>query len=161
METATMETARTDGRRGNLVAAAVLVAAGVTVFAQTAELAELDSGSDPGAAGYPRLLAGVLIALAVALAVQRGRGEAAPSRSGALRVAGAVVLVIAYALALEPLGYLTATAAFLLGAMLLIAVGRSWALLVVPVVFSLVVYLVFSTVFGIPLPRGPVEGLLP
>lgn len=156
-----METARTEGRRGNLVAAAVLVAVGVTVFARTAELAAMDSGSDPGAAGYPRLIAGALVVLAVGLALQRGSGEPAPSRSGGLRVGGAVVLVVGYALLLEPLGYLTATAAFLLGVMLLIAVHRSWALLVVPVVFSLIIYLLFSTVFGIPLPRGPVEGLLP
>lgn len=149
------------GRAGNLAAAVVLVAVGLTVFWQTAGLARLDTGSDPGAAGYPRLVAGCLLVLAVAVGFQRGSGEPAPSSAGALRVAGAVLLVVGYALLLEPLGYLVATAGFLVGVMALMGLGRSWSLLVVPVVFGLGVYLLFATVFGVPLPRGPVEGLLP
>lgn len=155
-----MEDVRT-GRGANLVAAVLLVAVGVTVFAQTTELARLDSGSDPGAAGYPRLLAGLLVVLAVGVGMQRGGGEPAPSAVGGLRVGGAVVLLLGYGYALDALGYIGSTVLFLAGAMLLMGVRRPVPLVVAPVLFSVVVYLVFQAVFGVPLPRGAVEGLLP
>ncbi|GAB3264132.1 tripartite tricarboxylate transporter TctB family protein [Arthrobacter pigmenti] len=155
-----MKTTNLTDRRGNLVASALLLLTGVVIFTQTADLGVTTDSSDPGAGGYPRLLAGILVVLAIALAFQRGTGDPLPSRWDGARILGVVVLLLAYTFALEPLGYILATALFLAGTMLLMEIRKILPLLVVPVTFSIVLFFVFYTVFGVPLPRQLLEGLI-
>ncbi|NJC21479.1 putative tricarboxylic transport membrane protein [Arthrobacter pigmenti] len=147
-------------RKGNVVAAGLLLIIGVLVFTQTTALGESGASSDPGAAGYPRLIAGVLIVLAVLLTLQRGTGDALPSRADGLRVVSVVVLLVTYALALEAIGYIAATAVFLAAALLLMGI-RSWLpLILLPVGFSVALFLFFYNVFGVSLPREFLERLI-
>lgn len=154
-----MTATKLTGRKGNLTAAALLLLIGVIVFTDTAGLGG-SAPSDPGAAGYPRLIAGVMMVLAVALTFQRGAGDPMPSRRDGMHVVGAVALLIAYSFGLELLGYITATTLFLVGTMLLMGIRRWVPLVVVPVAFSVVLFFLFYTIFGVSLPREFLEGLI-
>lgn len=147
-------------RTGNIVAAVLLLIVGVLVFAQTGDLDVSGASSDPGAAGYPRLVAGSLIVLAVLLAFQRGADAPLPTRFDGLRVASIVILLVIYAFALEAIGYIAATALFLLAAMILMGIRRLLPLLLLPLVTSVSLFYIFYTIFGVSLPREFLERLI-
>lgn len=147
-------------RKGNITAAVLLLITGTLVFVQTAGLDESSASSDPGAAGYPRLLAGALIVLAVLLSTQRGTDEPLPSLADGLRVIGSAVLLIVYALALEAIGYIAATALFLAAALMLMGIRRWLLLTLIPLGLSGALFYLFYTVFGVSLPREFLERLI-
>lgn len=147
-------------RKGNVTAAGLLLIIGILVFTQTAGMDESSASSDPGAAGYPRLIAGALIGLAVLLSTQRGTDAPLPSRADGLRVIGAAVLLIVYALALEVIGYIAATALFLAAALLLMGIRRWLLLTLIPLGLSVALFYLFYTIFGVSLPREFLERLL-
>lgn len=147
-------------RRANLVGAAVFLLLGVVTFAQMAGLGETADGSDPGAAGYPRLIAGVMMVLAVLLALQTDNGEPVARGRDALRVAGTIALLLVYVVTLEPLGYIISTIIMVLGTMLLMGIRSILALVIVPVSLALANFYVFYIAFGVPLPFAFLERLL-
>lgn len=147
-------------RRANLVGAAVFLLLGVVTFAQMSLLDETADGSDPGAAGYPRIIAGFMIVLAVLLALQRDKGEPPARGRDALRVAGTVGMLVLYTVTLEPLGYIVATIIMLVGTMLLMGIRSIVPLIVMPIAVSLANFYVFYIAFGVPLPFAFLEGLL-
>lgn len=144
-------------RRANLIAAAFLLGVGVIAFVQLGALDATAEGSDPGAAGYPRLIAGAIIVLAVLLALQEDNGEPPITVADALRVAATIGLIIGYVVLIDPLGYILATALFLVAAMLLMGIRSVIGLIVLPVGLSLVNFYVFSVAFGVPLPMAFLE----
>src|SRR5690606_5772736 len=134
------------------VGAAAFLLLGIVTFTQIAALGETADGSDPGAAGYPQLIAGVMMVLAVLLALQKDNGEP-PARGGdALRVAGTIALLIGYVAMLEPLGYILSTVILILGTMLLMGIRSIISLVVVPIALALANFYVFYIAFGVPLP---------
>lgn len=147
-------------RRANLIGAAVFLLLGVVTFAQMAGLNESADGSDPGAAGYPRLLAAIMIVLAVLLALQNDNGEPPARGRDALRVAGTVAVLVAYTVALEPLGYIASTVIMLVATMLLMGIRSILPLIVVPIAIALANFYVFYIAFGVPLPFTYLERLL-
>lgn len=147
-------------RAGNLVVAVLLLALAVTMFAATADMPSPGSASDPGAAGYPRLLAVGIGLLALALLAQRDHWQEGPGRDGVLRVVAITVLTILYVNVLAALGYLLATVLFLLATMLVAGARSPAALLLIPPVFSALVYYLFFAVFEVSLPRGALELLI-
>ena len=147
-------------RRANLVGSFIFLAIGVTTFAQMAGLNEQADSSDPGAAGYPKLLATLMIALAVLLAFQPDNGEDPPTRAGLLRVIAAIAVTFAYALVLVPLGYVVATALFVLATMLLMGIKSIPSLILMPIGLALVNFYLFYEAFGVPLPYTFIERLL-
>lgn len=155
-----METTESRSRIGNITAAVVLLLVGVTTLVQTAELDGNGDASDPGSGGYPMLIATVLIALSVLLTLQRGGGEALPPRFDGLRVIGAVALLLIYVSVMGSLGYVISTVLFLALALLLMGIRTIPLLVVVPVGFSTVLFLMFYNVFGVSLPRGFLERLI-
>lgn len=155
-----MTTTLQPGRTGNIVAAVLALIVGVTVFTQTAGLDESGASSDPGAAGYPRLIAGILIVMAVLLALQRGTGDALPSRADGLRVVGIVLLLVLYAVTFETIGYIAATALFLVAALLLMGIRQWVPLIVLPVLLSTGLFFLFYNIFGVSLPREFLERLI-
>lgn len=149
-----LETTRTS----NIIWSMVFILVGIIVFTQMGALDETATGSDPGAAGYPRLLAGIMLALAVGLGFQRGTGEAMPTRRDGLRVLAAVGLLVLYYLTINALGYILSTSIFVLGMMLVMGIRKVWLLILMPLAFSILVFVVFYTLFGVPLPRVFLEG---
>jgi putative tricarboxylic transport membrane protein len=75
------------------------------------------------------------------------------------RAAALAGVCFAYALLLQPLGYLIATPLFIL-ASLRVLDQRSWARnLVVALLFTVAAYLVFAMALGVRMPHGPLTDL--
>jgi putative tricarboxylic transport membrane protein len=72
----------------------------------------------------------------------------------AARAASSFFLLLAYALALQPLGYLISTAVFLVIAILLLEPVRPIRALVVGIAGAAFLYLIFRVWLRVPLPGG-------
>tara|TARA_R110002072_G_scaffold49863_9_gene134983 strand:+ start:1609 stop:2073 length:465 start_codon:yes stop_codon:yes gene_type:complete len=123
-------------------------------------------GQAYGAGTMPRLLGGLGIGLGVALLVKGWRGgvalvslDAWARDRRAIGVAGTLVTTVFVILVSGDLGFVV-TAIIAMFAMMLIGGIRVALALVVSVSASLVIYLAFSRLLLVPLPRGPVENLL-
>jgi putative tricarboxylic transport membrane protein len=148
-------------RRANLFAGVFLLGIAVAMLVGTGGLPAPGRANDPGAAGYPRLLAIAIAALAIALLFQRDKGtERLPRGSDARRVIAILVMLLVYVNILAALGFILATALFLVGALALAGVRHPAPLATVPIVFSAAVYYVFSVTLRVSLPRGIVERFL-
>jgi putative tricarboxylic transport membrane protein len=147
-------------RAGNIVSAALLLVLAVTVFVLTLGFPPPGQPNDPGTAAFPRMVAVALGVLAVVQLLRPDRREPLPRGSAALRVAGILGLLLAYALILEALGFVLSTILFLLGALLLAGTRRPLYLIAVPVGASVVLFYVFYELLEVSLPRGVLEGLL-
>lgn len=149
-------------RRAPLIGAGIFLLLGIITFAQTSGLDETGASHDPGAAGYPRLLAGTLIVLAMILSFQKdgGEGETTVRGGNALRVVGTIGLLIVYAALMEPLGYILSTSVFLVATMLLMGIRNIAGLIALPVGLSLANFYIFYVAFGVSLPYAFLEGVL-
>jgi putative tricarboxylic transport membrane protein len=77
-----------------------------------------------------------------------------PTSRGFARAASGFVLLLLYALALQPLGYLVSTAVFLVVGILLLEPVRRTRVLVVGVASAAFLFLIFRVWLRIPLPGG-------
>lgn len=110
---------------------------------------------DPlGPKSFPTIIGGVLILAALVVLLKPDAEPAWPRLARALEIVGATVVLVGYALALEPLGFVLSTA---VAASLL-----SWRLGGTPLGavlsgcgISLGIYTVFHLILGLSLARGP------
>jgi hypothetical protein len=110
-----------------------------------------------GPAFFPRLVGGVLAALAVAIILGTGLGRREPVRLAApqARLVWTVVCLALYVAVLPRLGFVVATPAFLSAAGLALAgeAGRWWrAVVISAVVTTAAVHYLFSILLDVPLP---------
>ncbi len=70
------------------------------------------------------------------------------------------VLIVAYMLALEPLGFIASSYVFLVASMFVLGDRRILFTLVVSAVSLVAIYLVFQTAFSVVLPEGVLRGIL-
>jgi putative tricarboxylic transport membrane protein len=77
-----------------------------------------------------------------------------PASRGFARAASGFVLLLLYALALQPLGYLIGTAVFLVIAFLLLEPVRPTRALVVGIASAAFLFLIFRVWLRVPLPSG-------
>lgn len=131
--------------------ALVLVGALAAWSAQSLEVA---FAADPlGPRGFPTVVAGVLAACGALLVLRPSTaGFERPERLGAPPLL--VAAMVAYALLLEPSGFLAATAGFAACVALLFG-ARAPAAVAVGAVTSLALWLLFDKLLDLPLPRGP------
>jgi putative tricarboxylic transport membrane protein len=80
-----------------------------------------------------------------------------PASRGFARAASGFVLLLLYALALQPLGYLISTAVFLVIAFLLLEPVRPTRALVVGIASAAFLFLIFRVWLRIPLPGGVLD----
>lgn len=157
------------GRFGPVIAAVIiLLGAGVVLF--DAVRIGIAGGFGPQQPGLVPIVVGVgLVVLALAFLV---RTTLVPDQDLAAKASSAQEAVhwrtlwtvafalIVYAFALTPLGYVLATALFIVAATAL-AGSRAWIRnVLVGVLFALVVYLGFTYLLGVRLPGGILEGVL-
>ncbi|QEP09050.1 tripartite tricarboxylate transporter TctB family protein (plasmid) [Glutamicibacter sp. PAEs-4] len=71
-----------------------------------------------------------------------------------------MALLLVYVSVMDSLGYITSTVLFLALALLLMGIRKIPLLVVIPVGFSTVLFLMFYNVFGVSLPRGFLERLI-
>ncbi|MBU0927392.1 MAG: tripartite tricarboxylate transporter TctB family protein [Spirochaetes bacterium] len=124
-------------------------------------------GNPTGHIVYPAILGALMTLLGLALVVKELLSKS-PSKAknspkfGALtrhgkEIAIAIAASLCYALLFEPLGYVIATILYL-GAVLFLVNGRVKVArtVIVAVAFSVGVYVLFSVLLGIQLPRMPI-----
>lgn len=140
--------------RTDAFAGAALLAFGVAVWVYAGTFPELDDGH-PGPALFPRVI-GFGLALAglglLAIGV-RGRvpaGRAAVAWSGVGRLAGVLALALAVPLAYPWVGFVPAVS--VLSVAVAVALGARWWLAgAVGVGGTLLIYLLFTRLLGVPL----------
>jgi hypothetical protein len=88
-----------------------------------------------------------------------GEEEAGPFSLA--RFVGAIAATALYVAAFEPLGYLLTTPPYIAAILLIHGGARTRALLIAPFVTTVVLYVTFRFGLLIPVPDGPLEGLLP
>jgi len=145
-------------RRADLVGGLALLAFAGLYFQQSFSIRTGFAPDRLGPAAYPRLLAIALAVMAAALLVRAVRGRSDPSPPPPMRAgifAGAVALMVGYALALPSAGFLLATPV-LLGAVIWLLGLRDWPrLLGTALGMTAVLYVVFVRALKVLLPMGP------
>jgi len=161
-----------------LLLAAFLVAFGGVVIALSREITSgvltdpLGPRFFPIALGAGILLCGLLLAAAELLfrgepsvpgplsdASPEGEEDAGPFSLA--RFMGAIAATTLYVAAFEPLGYLLATPPYIAAILLIHGGTRTRALLIAPFVVTIALYVTFRFGLLIPVPDGPLEGILP
>lgn len=161
-------------RRVDLITGIVTAAVGAFASWDASDLAMFGEDGVPGAGFLPRILAGVLIGLGLALAVMSLRGSAAEEVSepqsteetpavrglqGPLRACSVLVAFGVIAPFVDVLGYMPSM--ILLVAVVLYGIERrrDFRSLLAVVLIPVVTYLLFADVFEIPLPMGPLMAM--
>lgn len=152
--------------RSDVIAAGSLLALSAAVFVVSADFPG-GRGGDPGAAFFPRLIAGTIAVLALALLVKHVVADDRESHEIHPAVARRLVIVMAfpilYIFLMPVVGFPLTTVAFLSGLMwysgarsVPIVVGSSIGV-------TLVLYYIFVVFFRVPLPEGivPIGRFLP
>ena len=147
-------------KAGDIAAALLLLIFAAAMFVLTLGFPAPAQPNDPGTAAFPRMIAVALAVLALAQLLRPKETGALPRGGAALRVGGVLALLVAYAALFEALGFVAATALFLLGALLLAGIKRVAYLILVPVGVSVVLFYLFYELLEVSLPRGLLEGLL-
>jgi putative tricarboxylic transport membrane protein len=144
-------------RPGGRVVGLAMALVGLVAVGLGSQLREGTATGGPGTRFLPVLLGLIVIVLGAGIALRPGASEATeevPTPGGAGRVAWTLGAIVAYVLALGPLGFLLATVPFL--AVLFLVYGeRRW-----PVVLAVALgatgatYGLFAVWLGVPLPPG-------
>lgn len=159
-------------KRIDLGVAAAVTFLGIWLLLLASDLRE-GSVSDPvGTAGVPRAVGAILAVGGAIILVRRVRSWGASSGwlvenegksddpgypASTTRALGVAAGTLLYARLLEPLGFLVATPAFLVGTMVAMGERRLSRVLAMAVLGPAVVHLVFAGLFGILLPLGPLS----
>jgi putative tricarboxylic transport membrane protein len=147
------------GRSRLVIAAAGAVLA--AVYAQQASGLRMPAFSDPmGPRAVPYLIAGGLALSCIALVAEHFAKAERPTVPVGPTVTAAITtaLLAAYFWVIEPLGFVPATALFLLGFLSLTNRGRMTANVAVAVVFPVATHLVLVMLLGARLPHGILPG---
>lgn len=148
-------------KRSDIVAAAVFVALGAFIFVETRGYPGSLTPGAPGPAFFPLLLAGLLVALAMALLLQAVRSrESAPAtttgfdRRPLIRWVAVFGSVSAFLLLVERTDFLLLLLPLLAGVMAVMGERRPKTLVVAPALFVAFAYVVFVRLFGVPFPTA-------
>ncbi|HAE22689.1 MAG TPA: hypothetical protein DCG47_10265 [Spirochaetaceae bacterium] len=151
----------------NMITGLVAMLIGVAYSWGAWTLPQASFGSPTGHIIYPVMLGGIMTLLGLSLSVRewlsKGKADAKASpKFGKLtrhgrEIALAIVASVGYALVFKPLGYVISTVLYL-GAVLFLVNGREklTRTVLVAVLFSVGVYVLFSVLLGIQLPRMPI-----
>ena len=147
-------------KTGPFIVGAVMLATGVILLTQTFRIP--GEGFDPqGPRFFPLcvvlawlLLSAIYLATHIGKIIRTGKGEAAEKFARMVPAAILVIALIVYALVLDSVGYLIATALFFVAAARVLG-SRNWARdITVGVLLSAVVYFSFTQALGVRLPEG-------
>ena len=152
--------------KADAILAVTIIIMATVYLAVDASLPSARLGDPLGPKAFPALIGGGLILSAVlllaetwnkrrALADTASAGRTAADKNLTLVLAAMVIWTGLYYFAFESLGYPIATPLFLLGLLSYFNRGRHGVNLAVALGFTVVVYLLFSTFLGVPMPTGP------
>lgn len=133
------------------VLGALLVVLAALVF-WSAQSLVVPFAADPlGPKGFPSAVALILAACGLLILLERSTPFAWPERRFAPFLL--IAVMVAYALLMEPLGFLVATAGLACGVALLFG-ARAWLAAVTGVVTSAALWALFDRLLDLPLPKG-------
>lgn len=156
--------------RGELVFAGLTLALGIFILVGTTFINEPLAASNVGPRFFPYAI-GVLLTVASAFVViDVLRGNSASPEDGELvdptlpmnkkRVALLLVSILAFAVLLEPAGYVIACALSFFGIAVTLGARLSWRVAVASIALSFAIYLLFTRPLAIFLPPGVLAGIL-
>jgi putative tricarboxylic transport membrane protein len=155
---------------GELVFTLAMLVFGLTALWQAWRISGFSSWSSPGV--MPMIAAAAmsvsaLVFLRNTLRMQRPEvsADSTPARQFFHRVLPLPIvlftgLIVAYMLALEPLGFILSSFIFLAAAMFALGSRRILFTLVVSALSLAAIYLIFQTAFSVVLPEGVLRGIL-
>jgi putative tricarboxylic transport membrane protein len=144
---------------GDRVAAGLLLAFAVGVFAYTYSFPAPMQELDPGVTAFPRMVSVLIGILALVLLVRPREGEPLPRGWAAIRVLVTALFLVIYAVVLDSVGFVITTVVFLLAELLLIGVRRPVLLVLVPLGVSAGLFYMFRVFLEVPLPVSGIGGL--
>lgn len=118
-----------------------------------------------GVSAFPKLLAGLLIIFSIVIIVQAIKNSSFSKKEpifegfkkGHVLIIAVIIILIIYIQMLETLGFILSSFLLLITLMFIFGERRKIILLVVPLLFSVVLYLVFSKMAMVFLPEGIIE----
>jgi putative tricarboxylic transport membrane protein len=156
--------------KGELAFSGLLLALGIFVIAEAAVIPIPVAASNVGPRFMPYFAGGLLTLAAAWTIVELFRGHSVAPEESELadpsqkldwkRVSILIGSVVAFAILLDPLGYLLAAPIALFGLLLSFGARRWWVMALVAVVLPVLIYLFFSRTLGISLPDGLLAGIL-
>jgi len=139
---------------GNLILPLVILALGGVCYAQTFDF---PTGEDVGPAVIPYLWIGFASLFSLSLIVQavlrKGKPDPAPGKIGFVVLF--IGWIVAYLVAIEPVGYFVSTFVFLIGSMYALTYRNHGVIFSVATGWLIFSYFVFAKFLYIPLPIGP------
>lgn len=159
-------------RRGDFVAGAIGVAIGGGALYVASDF-PADVVMKIGPAFFPNVLAGLFLVCSAALMVGAAMAESVPRvaedpppvrglslDNGILRAVVTVLAVVAFTLALRPVGFIVTSVVFLAAMMGLLGLRKPIPMLVIALGITAGVFIVFEKILGLTLPAGVLESVL-
>lgn len=156
--------------RGELVFAGLTLALGIFILIGTTFINEPVAASNVGPRFFPYAIGALLTVASAFVVVDILRGNSAAPEEGELvdpslpmnkkRVALLLVSILAFAVLLEPAGYVIACAVSFFGIAVTLGARLSWRVGLTSVALSFAIYLLFTRPLGIFLPPGVLAGIL-
>lgn len=118
-----------------------------------------------GVSTFPKLLAGVLIIFSIIIIIQAIKNSFFSKKEpifkefkkGHKLIIAVIIILIIYIQMLEALGFILSSFLLLITLMFIFGERRKIILLVIPLLFSVILYLVFSKMAMVFLPEGIIE----
>ena len=120
-----------------------------------------------GVSTFPKLLAGLLIIFSIIIIIQALKNSSFSKKEpifkefkkGHKLIIAVIIILIIYIQTLEVLGFILSSFLLLITLMFIFGERRKIILLLVPLLFSVVLYLVFSKMAMVFLPEGIIENI--
>jgi putative tricarboxylic transport membrane protein len=156
--------------KGELVFAGLTLVLGVFILVSATFINEPVAASNVGPRFFPYAIGTLLSVASAFVVIDVLRGNSAAPEDGELvdptlpmnkkRVALLLVSILAFAVLLQPAGYVIACAVSFFGIAVTLGARLSWRVAVASITLAFAIYLLFTRPLGIFLPPGVLSGIL-
>ncbi len=151
--------------KADIVAAICLLLVSFLVFWISKDFPSSKTGI--GVSTFPKLLAGLLIIFSIVIIIQAIKNSSFSKKEPTFKefkkghklIVAVIIILIIYIQMLEALGFILSSFLLLITLMFIFGERRKIILLVVPLLFSVILYLVFSKMAMVFLPEGIIENI--
>lgn len=151
--------------KADIVAAICLLLVSFLVFWISKDFPSSKTGI--GVSTFPKLLAGLLIIFSIVIIIQAIKNSSFSKKEpifkefkkGHKLIIAVIIILIIYIQTLEVLGFILSSFLLLITLMFIFGERRKIILLLVPLLFSVILYLVFSKMAMVFLPEGIIENI--
>lgn len=151
--------------KADIVAAICLLLVSFLVFWISKDFPSSKTGI--GVSTFPKLLAGLLIIFSIVIIIQAIKNSSFSKKEPTFKefkkghklIIAVIIILIIYIQMLEVLGFILSSFLLLITLMFVFGERRKIILLLVPLLFSVILYLVFSKMAMVFLPEGIIENI--